>query len=129
MLYMKYSIIGILFSFLFLSGCSGNHAIVDGHEPVEFYYIENNASSEISIFGFRGITFHNYFISPGERIESKDLVDADSAWIFVGESIVNKVYIHEDTERNFLHQENYMVTDVTGKSITFVFYFEDSDIQ
>ena len=50
------------------------------------------------------------------------MVDADSAWIFVGESIVNKVYIHEDTERNFLHQENYMVTDVTGKSITFVFY-------
>ena len=130
MKYLKHSIIGIIFSSMFFFGCSEHDPLVDGPEtaPQEVYYIENNSSADISIFGFKGICFYNYTLPLGSRVET-ELVDADSAWVFVGESIVNKIYIKEEQERNFLRSENYSVLNVDDNSISYLFSINDSDVK
>ena len=124
-----YSIIGILFSVLLLAACSQHDPMVDGPEtqPKEIYYIKNNTASDISISGFKGICFYNYTIPIGND-EKTDLVDADSAWVFVGEQIIKKVYLKDAHERNFLCSENYSVLKVDDNSVSYQFTIEDSDI-
>ena len=92
MKYLKHLIIGITLSSLLFAGCSEHDPLVDGPEtaPQAVYYIENNSSTGVSISGFKGICFYNYNIPLGSKMKT-ELVDADSAWVFVGKSIVNKI--------------------------------------
>ena len=128
-MYKTYSIIGILFSVLLFAACSKHEPIIDGPEtlPKEIYYIKNNTASDISVSGFKGICFYNYTIPVGKN-ERMDLVDADSAWVFVGERIVQKMYLKDTHERNFLSSENYSLLKVEDNSVSYQFTFEDSDI-
>ena len=106
-----------------------NSDIIDGPEtlPKEIYYIKNNTASDISVSGFKGICFYNYTIPVGKN-ERTDLVDADSAWVFVGERIVQKMYLKDTHERNFLSSKNYSLLKVEDNSVSYQFTFEDSDI-
>ena len=130
MKYLTHSIIGITLSSLLFAGCSEQDPLVDGPEtaPQEVYYIENNSSADVSISGFKGICFYNYNIPLGSKMKT-ELVDADSAWVFVGESIVNKIYLKDNQERNFLRPENYSVLNVGNDSISYLFSIEDSDVK
>lgn len=103
--------------------------MVDGPEtlPKETYYIKNNTASDILISGFKGICFYNYTIPIGND-EKTDLVEADSAWVFVGERIIKKMYLKDTHERNFLCSENYSVLKVDDNSVIYQFTIEDSDI-
>lgn len=128
-MYKMYSIIGILFSVLLLAACSKHEPMVDGPEtlPKETYYIKNNTASDILISGFKGICFYNYTIPIGND-EKTDLVEADSAWVFVGERIIKKMYLKDAHERNFLCSESYSVLKVEENSVIYQFTIEDSDI-
>ncbi len=130
MKYLKHLIIGITLSSLLFAGCSEQDPLVDGPEtaPQEVYYIENNSSADVSISGFKGICFYNYNIPLGSKMKT-ELVNADSAWVFVGESIVNKIYLKDNQERNFLRAENYSVLNVGNNSISHLFSIEDSDVK
>lgn len=128
-MYKTYSIIGILFSVLLLAACSEHNPMIDGPEtlPKEIYYIKNNTASDISISGFKGICFYNYTIPIGNN-EKTNLVDTDSAWVFVGGKIVKKVYLKDTHNRNFLCLENYSVLKIEDNSVIYQFSFENSDI-
>lgn len=127
---MKHSIIGIIFSasLLFFSCDSHDYEIVDPYEsdPIVDYYLTNDTSNDISIIGYRGMTFKSVGIKSKTTIKHL-LIPSDSAYLFVNSILVKKYYMNSDEPNNVILSSKY--GDYKKDSYSKILVIRDEDIQ
>lgn len=127
---MKHSIIGIIFSasLLFFSCDSHEYEIGDPCEsdPIVDYYLTNDTSNDISIIGYRGMTFKSVGIKSKTTMKHL-LIPSDSAYLFVNSILVKKYYMNSNEPKNVIISSNY--GDYDKNSYSKILVIQDKDIQ